>query len=1803
MDLERVGDDSNGNGNGNGKKTDKKTFEWKQWIPSLGNVGLQSTLSFIRCLRLSSCGQYLAALDANGSLTILSWGKGKEANLPQIAFSASIFSDKRHDLEHVLVSTDDQIENVSFWGDSGIVIARQSGRVEVRLFENIGRNLLHDSDVPYSGKQLSLASNSTEKQFFMAASLPKESDKGGGSHGFGPDDGDGEVIGDGYQSGFFMSEMQGLLTTFRLFSFSETTPKLLYERRIERGEYEEALSLADQFMLDADIVFKHKWKHSRVTVSSIQETLSQISDKWFVVEECLRRTAHTPMDQDLLLEFGLSICSELSKKEDIEKVQAYRNRLLIYREMLSSYDFVYLSRDEGDKSSFDRREYMRIRNGSVVDWAKELSLERDMVSLKRVYERHRHEITGHEIELMGLIATSTPPKEYTFLMHGLHDADIFVARAEQIERETGNLDDAMTIVMEGLVIFESDEKLQYLRKELEELIVIVYERRVLHMSLRKYRTMSDMERFCVLVDEESVQKTINNIRSLHYDVKTLVAYLEKKAKDSFPICVSVFFESQPTMRDTRLIKDDAILLKTILKCVYACSDSKTFLVDMNAILEYAPQRPLDSSARKEILDLHDQLDLMETHITVLRKLRKFDVILQMDFFQRSNRNWNDVIESVLDYLCRSSKGGSCVPDAKWKSVATEMSEIRDVLHDETFPTHDALHAMFLRRSLLHQGWEIAAHFGKSVPKELKQSEYLRSAIHFFESSKTVKDPLVQSAWKCLNEMDEIPAVRKEKNIIEACQLMSKHLETIIPAHIRQADLSERTSILKQYCTNALQVESRATFDLIAEKLLISTKAVTSILNELLDEMIESEDVEGCLALLPRMPKDAETWRIAIRMGSVEEESLDWTIREKILSKGLSKCPIEEIAPVLEVVKSKKPKFNPLQLTEIGEIIRKSIMSRTPLEPNFTITPLKFFSYGLRIRTLNGLKLLEEEMRSLPREFSIKCILFFALSHVISHSSEEFLQGLDHLGDNTVDAMLYLFEKEFPQAQSDEEHETERMEWVQFIRERQKEYWKASERGFLVRELGEKIEFHRFLNDPTYRATMLDARYQTIIPVDENSDAEFRHFLSHSMDISEIEPVLSRIRVEWVHENIADSDLSVFHDWLKNDFTSHSPDWMTQIATCLVEEVFPKLEGKNLSRLHMFFCEMIRSDVDVPPISRRVAKQHKANLDALLKNKISIDYKDLILGTSEKDDVEDVVTSIVNADNVDTLCRLARRWIRLGGEKITITSSHIFMLLIKSFITQRSADLSRMIETYSKAIENEHLASLGKWLLNQVVTGNRNLSESIFIVRDILSSCREDADVDALQRILVGMCLKRGFDTERMSKDALSEEHGLPSLNVLCSNAFEIERVLLLGWKSMSNAFHMASVWNTVLECIANVSGMQKWMKWSIESIVRRSLQLYLHRFVKNMMESFAYPLDFISEDVALSWDLGEQEPSKHVVLQVEELLDGKLLPRLKHSVLGDLAEFINRVSQFPIRKIDVPNCFRVASLTKLVLQHGEGIDGRMIENIHLLFSWNAILRKHFAIEVSSRVFRNTSSLIEFVNKELVPLIEIASRKSEDDGDPNDSLVLLSMLLSSCERGAVHLQDVCIELARRLIRSHSDRWDLVESVFWWTDSSLSMDDSDIQHLVSSCDSVGDQFYLSVLSKSKSLQSHTFRRIFLLALEEIDRVWNVRLSHVVVGRQMLHHVKEETFLLDVIEKHMYETFEQKRTQMDEVMEIVMLRKRFQCPKGDAIFRAFIDQLMAIGDVTRAHQVSEKTGIPVQSSIQIPGFGGFLKKFGLF
>lgn len=60
---------------------------------------------------------------------------------------------------------------------------------------------------------------------------------------------------------------------FSLLHIKSTTPEELFERKLNLGEYGEALLLAKAYGLDTDLVYQKQWRSSQITKSSILDYL------------------------------------------------------------------------------------------------------------------------------------------------------------------------------------------------------------------------------------------------------------------------------------------------------------------------------------------------------------------------------------------------------------------------------------------------------------------------------------------------------------------------------------------------------------------------------------------------------------------------------------------------------------------------------------------------------------------------------------------------------------------------------------------------------------------------------------------------------------------------------------------------------------------------------------------------------------------------------------------------------------------------------------------------------------------------------------------------------------------------------------------------------------------------------------------------------------------------------------------------------------------------------------------------------------------------------------------------------------------------------------------------------------------------------------------------------------------------------------------------------------------------------------------------------------------------------------------
>ncbi|KOB63233.1 putative neuroblastoma-amplified protein, partial [Operophtera brumata] len=108
---------------------------------------------------------------------------------------------------------------------------------------------------------------------------------------------------------------------YRLLAVKSTTPSELFSRKIESGQYSEALKLAETFKLDSDLVYQQQWRKNPVSTDAIQKYLSKVSKKIWAVHQCVDRLPETLPAAKELLQFGL----ELTDQHIIEEINKDRS--------------------------------------------------------------------------------------------------------------------------------------------------------------------------------------------------------------------------------------------------------------------------------------------------------------------------------------------------------------------------------------------------------------------------------------------------------------------------------------------------------------------------------------------------------------------------------------------------------------------------------------------------------------------------------------------------------------------------------------------------------------------------------------------------------------------------------------------------------------------------------------------------------------------------------------------------------------------------------------------------------------------------------------------------------------------------------------------------------------------------------------------------------------------------------------------------------------------------------------------------------------------------------------------------------------------------------------------------------------------------------------------------------------------------------------------------------------------------------------------------------------------------------------
>ncbi|XP_043920727.1 neuroblastoma-amplified sequence [Protopterus annectens] len=260
---------------------------------------------------------------------------------------------------------------------------------------------------------------------------------------------------------------------YRLVSLRSTTPEELYQRKIDHEEYGEALSLAQAYGLDTDLVYQRQWRKSVVNIASIQDYLSKIKKRSWVLHECVERVPENVDAAKELLLYGLKGTDlealiaigkgedggrfilpgdvdidelpyddflspveemerqkerEIKKKQELLKLLDFskltleqkevcrcRLKLLTYLDRLATYEEI-LGGPHAAEERYDAEFFKKFRNQNIVLSARNYAREGNVQALAILFTFHGSELCEHRLALLSNFPETCSPHEYAVLL-------------------------------------------------------------------------------------------------------------------------------------------------------------------------------------------------------------------------------------------------------------------------------------------------------------------------------------------------------------------------------------------------------------------------------------------------------------------------------------------------------------------------------------------------------------------------------------------------------------------------------------------------------------------------------------------------------------------------------------------------------------------------------------------------------------------------------------------------------------------------------------------------------------------------------------------------------------------------------------------------------------------------------------------------------------------------------------------------------------------------------------------------------------------------------------------------------------------------------------------------------------------------------------------------------------------------------------------------------------------------------------------------------------------------------------------
>ncbi|TKS76461.1 Neuroblastoma-amplified sequence [Collichthys lucidus] len=809
-------------------------------------------------MSLSPDGTLLAVIHFSGRLSLwdvpslkqrAAWGQDQQPGFEEInpEWKTSLERRKKiKDKEQYYPLVD-----VNWWSDNVLILARCSGSVTVSSVRTL-RNLLGKScewfepsprvTAAHDGGFLSLECEvklaqkrgRLESNLSGGASEDEEGDDGGDSDSDDESSAKARYFGYIKQGLYYVTEMERfapprkrprtVMKNYRLVSLRSTTPEELYQRKIDNEEYGEALSLAHAYNLDSDLVYQRQWRKSTVSIASIQDYLSKICKRSWVLHECVERVPENVDAAKELLQYGL-------KGTDLEALIAIGNREdggrfimpgdvdlddLPYEDILSDDMELEMKKERESKKrrellakvdfsrlTLEQKELCRSRLKllSYLDRLATLDDRGELVLIPWDEQRHR-EMDWCEAEECRAVLDQNLFDDDSFLYEEAPEllrfrtatpciellTDWYQSRAKDIDSWSRQVDCALSLVRLGKE--REIPGLELLCDDMVTMETLVYETSCeLSLTLKDLQQLSDIDKLRLLMRNSRPERYVKDafqwmVPFLHRcegqeegAAKSLLReYLVSVAQQDLTLPLIIFQHSKPDCQQ-KIIGDPDQLMSVALECIYSYTDITA--------------------------SLHDQVDKLEKHLSVVEVLEKHSLQKPISYVKNS-QNSEEEAHQLMVKLCRhTGRKNPPVSETVWRGLLQDLLDMQqnvytclkpEICHQvfvESLLCSSSVENVRLAGQLMHcskvsQDVPVSLSFrGKSYALKVAYDNsvelVLAAAREYFNSSTTLTDPCMGLARACLQLITDCPlAVQDELDLISALGQLEHFSVSILP---------------------------------------------------------------------------------------------------------------------------------------------------------------------------------------------------------------------------------------------------------------------------------------------------------------------------------------------------------------------------------------------------------------------------------------------------------------------------------------------------------------------------------------------------------------------------------------------------------------------------------------------------------------------------------------------------------------------------------------------------------------------------------------------------------------------------------------------------------------------------------------------------------------------------------------------------------------------------------------------------------------------------------------------------------------